>query len=80
MPFPFVGDCLRTVLAVKVRFAAPFGAPLTAPGRSEDASSQEGKGWIGKVLSMAQVTHIQAEGLDAVEDGLAFSASGRFFS
>jgi hypothetical protein len=28
-------DHLRTVLAVKGCFAAPFGAPLTAPGRSE---------------------------------------------
>jgi hypothetical protein len=34
-PFSLSVDYLRTVLAVKVCFAAPVGAPLTAAGRSE---------------------------------------------
>jgi hypothetical protein len=36
---------LRTVLAVKGGFAAPCGAPLTAPGRSEQNSSAK-REWL----------------------------------
>jgi hypothetical protein len=36
---------LRTVLAVKGGFAAPRGAPLTAPGRSEQNSSAK-REWL----------------------------------
>jgi hypothetical protein len=84
-------DPLRTVLAVKVSQAAPIGAPLTAPGRSEqhiphnreskDQRPATGQGNMINVprLYSQRIGEAGGAGLDA-EISLGFSSMGRYFS